>query len=241
MIIIRYILERAVAIFCVLVFVTFMINHGHIDFSAVDFVTEKVTEAVKSDEGQEYIEETKDISQGLFHDIFYGIKELITGTGDEETTENEELQKAVLLSCVDGDTLKVKADGKELTIRLIGIDTPESVNPDESKNSDYGEMASNYTRTLLENVETVYLEYDISTTDTYDRTLAYVWLTEKTEDPEINMLNAILIKNGYADDEVYLPNNKYADLFMKLRENAKEENTGLWQYAEIQDAWSSES
>ena len=47
------------------------------------------------------------------------------------------------------------------------------------------------------------------------------------------MLNAILVKNGYANDTVYLPNNKYADVFMNLRMQAEQNKTGLWQYKEF--------
>ncbi len=206
-------------------------NHGAIDFSGVDFVKNKTVEAVNSEQGQQYVQETKEISQDVFSQLFHGIANLITGGSDDE--EDNGLQEATLLSCVDGDTIKVSIDGTETTVRLIGIDAPESVNPDESLNTEYGTMASEYTSNILSNVSKVYLEYDVSVTDTYGRTLAYVWLSNTTESPETNMLNAILVDKGYAVDVVYMPNNKYSDLFLQLSASAEESNAGLWEYEEF--------
>ncbi len=53
------VLEKLVGLFCLIVFVTFLVNHGHIDFSGVDWVKEKTTEAITSEEAQQYVEETK--------------------------------------------------------------------------------------------------------------------------------------------------------------------------------------
>ena len=76
---------------------------------------------------------------------------------------------------VDGDTLIVSVDGSECRIRMIGIDTPESVHPDASRNTEQGKAAAAYTTELLTGKQ-VYLEYDTDRTDDYGRTLAYVWL-----------------------------------------------------------------
>ncbi len=61
----RHTLDKLVGLFCIIVFLTFMVNHGHIDFSGVDWVRRNVSEAVQSPDGQECIEETKDISKGI--------------------------------------------------------------------------------------------------------------------------------------------------------------------------------
>lgn len=222
-------LEKVFIIFGLIVFVTFMANHGHINWSGVDLVRDTTTDAINSKEGQKYISETKEISQNLFHDMFYGFKRFLFGNGKNDSTE---LTEALLLRCVDGDTLIVSIDGAETIIRLIGIDTPESVNPVPSKTTEYGIMTKDYTNVLLENIDTLYLEYDTEKYDKYGRTLAYVWLSDDTSVPENNMLNSILVKNGYADDVVYTPNNKYADLFMSLRETAQDNSIGLWEYKE---------
>lgn len=79
-------LDKLISLFCVLVFVTFLVNHGHINFCAVDWVREKTVEAVQSEEGQEYIEETKEISKGILSDILHAIDRLVNGK--EEESEN---------------------------------------------------------------------------------------------------------------------------------------------------------
>ena len=111
-----------------------------------------------------------------------------------------------VIRVIDGDTIVVNIDHTHTTIRLIGIDTPESVNPDESLNCEAGEAASEFTRTLL-NEQTVYLEYDQERYDPYDRTLAYVYLEDG------RMVNEILIQEGYADAMIIKPNIRHRDLF----------------------------
>lgn len=84
---------------------------------------------------------------------------------------------------VDEDTLTVTdEDGSEFKVRLIGCNTPESVSSDENKNCEEGRLASQYTKSLLSEGQTVYLEYDNDCCDKYGRILAYVWLSEPTEE-----------------------------------------------------------
>ena len=153
---------------------------------------------------------------------------------------------------VDGDTLKVLTDDNEfVTVRLIGINTPESVASDEylaqkdTVNSEYGKMASEWTgRFLDENViakaSEIWLQFDLEREDQYGRLLAYVWISKDVdlnneEDIENYMLNAQIVKNGYAEDVVYEPNHKYASVFKKLREEAEKSRIGLWQYDDIKE------
>lgn len=227
----RNTVDKLISLFCIIVFVTFLVNHGCIDFSAVDWIRKTTVEAIKSEEGQQYVEETKEISKNVFKDLFNGLKNFIVGP--EEAAENDKLQEATLLSCVDGDTLKVKVDKSEKTVKLIGISAPDN----NVFSEDYASIASDYTKALLEKVKTVYLEYDVNSEDTDGNTLAYVWLSSNPADPENNMLNAVLVKNGYADDVVYMPNNKYADVFMELRQEAATSNAGLWKNNDVQHAW----
>lgn len=159
------------------------------------------------------------------------------------TVSDATLHEAELIRVVDGDTIIVSTDNKsKIRVRLIGMDTPESVHPDQSKNNEYGELASTYTKELLQDTSTVYLQYDEQTTDKYGRTLAYVWLagnTDVTNQDDIDnyMLNALLVKNGYAYDKVYEPNHTYAKIFKNLRLEAKETSTGLWAYDDFRDLW----
>ena len=154
--------------------------------------------------------------------------------------DSKQLVKADLVRVVDGDTIVVLIDGAETKIRLIGMDTPESVSSDESKNNEYGDMASEYTKSILSNYTSVYLQYDITRTDIYDRTLAYVWLKEdvevsNTEHVANYMLNGIVVNNGYAKNKVYMPNIKYADVFEQLCNDAQSQKRGLWQYDEYEN------
>lgn len=136
-----------------------------------------------------------------------------------------ELQQATVERVVDGDTIIVDLDGVEQRVRLIGIDTPESVHPDESRNSEAGDVASDYTKSIVKQGETVYLQKDVSDTDKYDRLLRYVWLEKPTDtnnESEIKtkMLNAILISEGYAEPKEYEPDTAYADTFERLEKAA---------------------
>lgn len=230
------ILGKVIALICILIFVTFLINHGHIDFSGVDFVYTKAKDAVNSEEGQEIVAELKDITFDVVDQLTNEVKNLITNSKNNNTK-----QTATLLSVVDGDTIIVSIDGENLKIRLIGVDTPESVNADESKNNIYGAFASDHTKELLSNIETVYLEFDEKLEDQYGRLLAYVWLSDEknitTNKIGSCMLNGMILKNGYAMDKVYEPNDKYSTSFTFLRKDAQKASFGLWQYGEFVALW----
>lgn len=125
---------------------------------------------------------------------------------------------------VDGDTIKVNFNGTEESVRMIGIDTPESVHPDGSKNTEQGKIASEYTKSMLENEE-VTLEFDVEERDMYGRLLAYVWLGN-------TMFNKTLLQEGYGQVSTFPPNVKYVEDFVALERIARENNQGLWQYQE---------
>lgn len=163
--------------------------------------------------------------------------------GNRCPDENASLEAVTLDRVVDGDTLWIyDSNYDRIKVRLIGIDTPESVHSDASRNNEYGKMASDYTKEILSGNQTLYLEYDVEATDQYGRTLAYVWLSDDVDrdnvaDVSDKMLNAILVKNGYAYDKVYEPNHAYADTFEALRMEASECGIGLWQYEGFQQLW----
>jgi micrococcal nuclease len=121
---------------------------------------------------------------------------------------------------VDGDTIVVAIAGDEKKVRLIGVDTPESVHPDDSRNVPYGKISSEFTRTALEG-KMVYLEYDVEPTDRYGRMLAYVWLDDV-------MFNKTLLIEGHAVLATYPPNVRYVDEFTGLQTQAREDGKGLW-------------
>lgn len=125
-----------------------------------------------------------------------------------------------VLRVVDGDTIIVSIEGSETTVRLIGVDAPESVHPDSSRNSESGKIASEFTAELLTGKQ-VYLEYDRERTDSYGRTLAYVWLDHK-------MVEETLLENGMATVLTIQPNTRYAARFVQIEQQAKEGDIGIW-------------
>lgn len=126
-----------------------------------------------------------------------------------------------VVKIVDGDTVKLLMNGETTTVRLIGIDTPESVHPNKEKNVPEGTLASDHTKELLED-KLVYVEYDEDPTDHYGRVLAYLYLDENT------MVNAQILADGYAEVMTVAPNDKYAEYFQMLEDEAKSNNVGLW-------------
>ncbi len=112
---------------------------------------------------------------------------------------------------VDGDTIAVTRNGEELPrIRLIGINTPESVHPDESKNVEEGKYASDYLKEYMKDVTDLWLEIGIETHDDYGRILAYVWMSE-TSSADDKMLNIHMVKSGWAEPMTVGANTKYKD------------------------------
>lgn len=122
---------------------------------------------------------------------------------------------------VDGDTFWVN-DGSEkgLKVRLIGVNTPETVHPRKPVEF-YGKEASTYAKSILTGNK-VKLQFDVARLDRYGRTLAYVYLKDGT------FLNADLIRKGYGQVMTVPPNVKYSDYFLDLEKKAREQKVGLW-------------
>lgn len=169
----------------------------------------------------------------------------VTEIDADNTVDNQEskLDAVKFIRTVDGDTIIVEdSNGEHKRVRMIGIDTPESVAQEEERNNEYGVMASDYTKELLSNAGTLYLEYDVDADDQYDRILAYVWLedvddTFNVENIKISMVNAIIVENGYGIAKKYEPTVAHDDILAELMAEAKENNIGLWQYQEFRDLW----
>lgn len=121
---------------------------------------------------------------------------------------------------VDGDTIILDIDGVDERVRLIGIDTPESTHPNSDKNVPYGIVASDFTKSMLEDKQ-VQIELDVQERDQYSRLLAYVYYDGE-------MLNKILVQEGHAVVTTYPPNVKYVNNFRVLQEKARKEGKGLW-------------
>ena len=156
--------------------------------------------------------------------------------GTDETATNidvsSNLQIAYVVSVIDGDTLKVSTTDGVCTVRLIGIDAPESVSSDESKNCAEGELASDYMKKLVKAEQVIWLQKDVSNVDKYNRKLRYVWLEKPSNstdyvEAEMKMLNAILVRQGYAQPKNYAPDTAFSDLFSSLGEAAAKDGLGV--------------
>jgi micrococcal nuclease len=120
----------------------------------------------------------------------------------------------------DGDTFVATVRGRRERIRVIGVDTPESVAPNRP-DEPFGEEASDFAKRYLDGA-TVRLAGDAEPRDRYGRMLAYVWLTDGT------FWNALLVAEGYAQQLTIPPNVTYAGLFRRLVGEARREDRGLW-------------
>lgn len=120
---------------------------------------------------------------------------------------------------VDGDTIHVLIDGQDFTVRYIGMDTPETVDPRRPVGC-FGAEASAENKRLVEG-QRVGLEKDVSETDSFGRLLRYVYVGEE-------MVNDTLVRNGYAQVATYPPDVKYQERFLAAQREAREVGRGLW-------------
>ncbi len=123
---------------------------------------------------------------------------------------------------VDGDTIKVKFNNKNLTVRYLNIDTPETVKPNTPVQK-YGKEASEFNENILKNAKKVELEFDVNKKfDKYNRALAYVYADGKLVQEE-------LLKEGLAEIKyVYAPDTRYLKRLKKAQNEAKSNKKNLW-------------
>lgn len=136
-------------------------------------------------------------------------------------TSTFELPKEIaqVVRVIDGDTIEVMLDGRAYKVRYIGIDCPETTH--SQKGSAWlGSEAREANRKLVEG-KMVTLEKDISETDKYGRLLRYIWVGD-------TLVNAAMVRLGYAQSLTYPPDVKYQDLFAKLEGAARVAKRGLW-------------
>ena len=146
---------------------------------------------------------------------------------DNIINEKIDLQEAYVTKIVDGDTIWVNIDGKEEKVRFIGINCPEYTKEIEP----YGKEATEYTKQNLLN-KTVYLQKDISDTDSYDRLLRYVWTEKITEINDENIKNYLfnysLVYEGLAKSNYYKPDITLQKYLEDAEKYAKESEKGMW-------------
>jgi len=145
--------------------------------------------------------------------------------------KNYNYADVLVTRAVDGDTLVLETGER---VRLIGIDTPElhvsrklyrdaqRSKQDVTTIQKLGQRSYEFTKNLVEG-KRVSLEFDAEKYDKYERLLAYAYLKDGT------FVNAKIVEEGYASLMTYPPNVKYADLFLRLYREARENKRGLWE------------
>ena len=143
--------------------------------------------------------------------------------GTNETSSNYQSFDATVVKVTDGDTLTIKRNEKKEKIRLLLVDTPESVKEGVDPQP-FSIEASNFVKQLLPEGTKVTVEPGVKghEYDKYNRMLAYVYVNGE-------MLNKTLIREGFARvGFIYEPNTRYLDEFLKIQEQAKKEKKNIW-------------
>jgi micrococcal nuclease len=127
-----------------------------------------------------------------------------------------------VVQVIDGDTVVARVDGHDEHVRLIGIDTPETVDPKRPVMC-FGPEASAETHQLLPAGTPVRLVRDVEARDAYGRLLAYVYrATDGT------FVNLALAEGGFADVLAIAPNTAHGDELRAAVTDAKRARRGLW-------------
>jgi len=129
--------------------------------------------------------------------------------------------RAEVVRVVDGDTIRVRFDGRTERVRYIGVDTPESVKPGTPVQC-YAKRAAAANAALVAG-RSVRLVGDVERRDRYGRLLAYVY-----REPDGAFVNARLVRDGYARTLTIAPNVAHAHQFAQLARTARQSGRGLW-------------
>lgn len=143
----------------------------------------------------------------------YSFGKAETKTTEAVTPTPTVTQENFVHRVIDGDTIELP-DGSK--VRLIGINAPEST----TKKECFGEQAKNKSKKLIEGKQ-IRLEKDISQNDQYGRLLRYIWVGDE-------MINEILVRQGYAEVSTFPPDVKYQERFLTAQRLAQTEQIGLW-------------
>lgn len=136
--------------------------------------------------------------------------------------QENNMERVIVSRVVDGDTLKIKIGDSEDTVRLIGINTPESVDPRTTVEC-FGKEASERMKEIAEGKEVLIVKDSTQTErDKYHRLLAYVYLTDGT------LLNQKMIEDGYAFEYTYNIPYEFQMEFKDAEKQAREKGLGLW-------------
>ncbi len=141
---------------------------------------------------------------------------------EKDYTANTNKVKVNLEAIVDGDTAKLKMNGEQVTVRFLGINTKETVDPKRGEEA-WGKEASDFTKEKLKNATKIELEFDsyADKMDKYNRYLAWIWIDDE-------LLQNSLVKSGLAETYMLQSNYKYAGMLQESEEFAKSNKLGIW-------------
>lgn len=138
-----------------------------------------------------------------------------TSSSNPPTSLPEGSESASVVSVIDGDTIRVDyVGGSNESVRLIGINTPES---DEC----YGPEASTALSVLVDQ-QNVVMARDVSNRDQFGRLLRYIYL------PDGTFVNLVMVRQGYALAREFPPDTSQADVLAAAQAEAEAESLGLW-------------
>ena len=128
---------------------------------------------------------------------------------------------ASVIKVIDGDTIILRLQGAIETVRLIGVDTPETVHPTKPVEC-FGPEASAFTHSALKPKTQVRVQRDVEARDRYQRLLVYLYLIDGT------FVNQELLRLGFARTMNIAPNTVFATNFASIETAARKNQIGLW-------------
>jgi endonuclease YncB( thermonuclease family) len=153
----------------------------------------------------------------------------VLGQYTRELTKGE-LEHGVVEEVTDGDTIKLDNGA---TVRLLSIDTPELAHPQHKIREECFGRDAKARMEQLALGKTVYLESDRRKKDKYARDLRYVYVEDELTTQLIS-LNEYMVGEGFARAYVLSPNIKYKDVFLRLQEEARRMDKGLWGACDVE-------
>ena len=129
---------------------------------------------------------------------------------------------ATVVRVIDGDTIIADINGERERIRLLLIDTPETVKPDLEYPEPFGEEATEFARSIIKQGAVIGIEIDENERDRYERLLAYIWVGEK-------LFNELIVREGLARVAfVFPPNTRHLNRLEEAQREARENKRGIW-------------
>lgn len=151
--------------------------------------------------------------------LFLAVAVVVLRPWEGKLEEGPASAVALVTRVVDGDTIEVRLDGRSEDVRLIGVDTPETVKPGTPVQC-YGERASHFTKQRLTG-QRVRLIFGVERRDIYGRLLAYVYVGGR-------FFNPILVRRGLARSLTIPPNDRFAPRIRRQELAAARAGRGLW-------------